>query len=246
MRQIGRVEITNRIDCCSERLIPFILIVADIPIIDSDITDADASTYPGIMRTTISGQVQANYFVPVNRSARYVRIALVNQNYLSLAEVKVIEGASGARGRTSTQQSSTANLAPGGAPADASRAVDANINGAIASGSVAATQVELRPWWQVDMGMVHQIREVHVFFATDCCSTVSPNPGFYVWVSATPITADPVTTAVPGVQGFWMGGQGYPTVVPINVPGRYIRIELDNRDALALAEVQVWPVRAAR
>lgn len=93
VRQIGRVEITNRIDCCSERLIPFILIVADIPIIDSDITDADASTYPGIMRTTISGQVQANYFVPVNRSARYVRIALVNQNYLSLAEVKVIEGA---------------------------------------------------------------------------------------------------------------------------------------------------------
>ena len=76
VRQIGRVEIANRTDCCGERLVPFMVIVADIPIIDSDITDADENMYPGIFRTTVTGPVLAKFSVPINRSGRYVRIAL--------------------------------------------------------------------------------------------------------------------------------------------------------------------------
>src|SRR5215831_21140638 len=43
VRQIGRIEIANRTDCCSERLTPFMVIVSDIYIIDSDMTDPDES-----------------------------------------------------------------------------------------------------------------------------------------------------------------------------------------------------------
>lgn len=252
VRQIGRVEIANRTDCCGERLIPFMLIVADFPIIDADMTDTDAAIFPGVMRTTVTGLVQTNYSIPVNRSGRYVRIALVNQTHLHVAEVKVIEADNAARGRPATQSSTIA----GG---EASRAVDGNADGVFSSGSVSVTTAnEGAPWWYVDLGMEHDIREIHVWGGNaDCCWQYTPRPKFVVKLSKTPFTpANGTWSGLPAVgiadtyPKVTTGAttqvvpvdQAAPAVVPIDARGRYVAIQLTSADQLSLSEVQVWTV----
>jgi F5/8 type C domain len=235
VRQIGRIEIVNRGDCCADRLVPFMVIVSDIPIIDSDITDADADAYPGIMRTRVSAPPRDGYRVPINRSGRWVRIALLDRNYLHLAEVKVFEAPDLARGRYVWQSSTAQDGA-------ASRAVDGDVDGTFESGSVSATNVETRPFWQVDLGMVQPVREVHVWNQTTCCSTADPRPDFVVWVSENEIDVDPVVTFAPGVFGYSIAGAtaGSPVVVTVNRPARYVKIESMGTDSMSLAEVQVF------
>jgi F5/8 type C domain len=239
VRQLGSVEIYNRTDCCMERLTPFMVIVSDFSLLDSDMTATDTSLYPGIMRTKVNAGIQTVYTVPINRSGRYVRIALQGQNWLSLAEVKVYEAFNAALGRPATQSS----VLNGG---DASRAVDGTVSGTFSGwsgGGVSATNVEYRPWWQADLGTVQSVREVHVWSsATDCCATANPRLGFYVWTSAQPITGDPLTTYQPGATAVWVAAQGWPAVVPINLDAQYVRIQLNGTDSLSLGEVQVWTV----
>jgi len=235
VRQIGRVEIYNRTDCCQDRISPFMLMVSDNPIADADMSAIDALVTPGVMRTTVTG-IQTVYYVPVNRSGRYVRVALVNQNYLHMAEVRVLEADSAVRGRATSQSSTIA----GG---DASNAVDANEDGVWADGSVSATNVETNPWWQVDMGAVRNIRQIDVWSsATDCCATQSPRLPLILWMSNSPITVDPYTTYAPGVWGYWLSPQGNPASITVDTSFRYMRVEAIGTDSLSLAEVQVWPV----
>jgi hypothetical protein len=193
VRQIGRIEIANRTDCCGDRLASFMVLVGDMPPIDTDITDADTDMYPGIMRTFVTDYGQARIVVPINRSGRFVRIALVNANPaspnpLSLAEVQVIEADNAARGRSASQTSTFT----GG---EAWRAVDGNTSGAFTSGSVAVTKkqtspIPTAPVWTVDLGMQHDIREIHVWSSNaDCCGLPATLPQINVYVSPTQILA---------------------------------------------------------
>jgi hypothetical protein len=239
VRQIGAVEIFNRTDCCNDRLGAYMVIVSDFSIIDSDMTDTDTAMYPGIMRVKQPASIQNVYSVPINRSGRYVRVALQGTNWLNLAEVKVYEAFNAALGRPATQSSVLYG-------ADASRAVDGVVSTAFSGwngGGVSATSSEFRPWWQVDLGSVQTVREIHVWSSlVDCCATANPRLGFYVWTSAQPITGDPWTTYQPGATAVWVAAQGWPAVVPINLEAQYIRISPNGTDSLSLGEVQVWTV----
>jgi len=245
VRQIGRIEIVNRTDCCSERLVPFMVIVGDIFVIDSDMTAPDASMYPGITRTIVNGPVQATYVVPINRSARWVRIALVNPNPnslnpLSLAEVRVFEAPNAALGRVPTTSSSARS---GGDP---SHAVDGSTDGTFNHNSVFSSNVELYPWWQVDLGVLTNIEQIDVWSAnTDCCSTTNPRPPFWVSLSPTPFTDSPIAPYQSQAASYYVSSQGSPAVVLPNsgFQVRYVRITANATDALSLAEVQVWPVK---
>nr|XP_054772191.1 SCO-spondin-like [Lytechinus pictus] len=62
-----------------------------------------------------------------------------------------------------TSQSSTAS---GG---DSYRAVDNDFNSNFSSGSCMETDVELNPWWQVDLGGVYQVRSVSIYVRSDDC-----------------------------------------------------------------------------
>jgi hypothetical protein len=229
VRQLGRVEVVNRADCCADRLSPFMLLVSDSAIADSDMTVADSAVTPGVMRTVIT-QARATTYIPINRTGRFVRVALVNQNYLSLAEVRVLEANSAARQRTTSQSS----------VAGAGYAYNA-VDGDLTTGAV--TNTEPFPWWQVDMWRVDQIREIDIWMGGPTDPRDHAPQSFFVWVSPTPITADPITVALPGVRGFYVTAPSKGmTAVAINAPGRYIRIEKDHTTSLVLGEVQVWPM----
>jgi murein DD-endopeptidase MepM/ murein hydrolase activator NlpD len=77
---IRMVEIWNRTDCCSDRLSQFYVSVSE-----------DGSTWTDRFVGNTAGTPETVTFDPPV-SGRYVRIQLINTNWLSLAEVKVFGG----------------------------------------------------------------------------------------------------------------------------------------------------------
>jgi len=242
-RHIGSIEVINRTDCCQQNIFPFMVIIADFPIIDTDITDADGFTYPGITRIIVGDVVQAKYVIPVHRTGEYVRIALLQENTsLSLGEVKVFEEYNAALGRLTQQLHTVTN-----GSTDASGAVDGNLDGVVGLDRVAVgvSNPGERAWWQVDLGAPMPIGSVDVWSTnTNCCSTVTPPPAFTLWASPNPFfQTDPSKSLPVGTLTFSGNAQGAPATVNLGgFTAQYIEIQLAAPDDLSLAEVQVWPV----
>ena len=125
----------------------------------------------------------------------------------------------------------------------APRAVDGNRSGVYGHSSVTHTHHEMNPWWQVDLGDIYaNINNIRVWNRTDCCS--SRLSDFKLFISNHPITSnDPI--ALENDPNIWTyTHSGYPPVVtsvPVNISGRYIRIQLVHpSQALSLAEVEVY------
>jgi len=146
-----------------------------------------------------------------------------------------VEGASGnmAFGKLATQSStyvaSTADLA-----------VDGHTNGDYAANSLAITNLEHQPWWQVDLGSVRQIGAVILRNRTDCCGDRLSN--FYVLVSDNPFASADLTTTInqAGVSSFYTADPvGISKEIGVYRSGRYVRVQLAGDNHLQLAEVEV-------
>ena len=87
---IDRIEIWNRNDCCQGRLKRFYVFVSDVPF-DSDNLDQTRNR-PGVREYYVSSRASHPTNIAVGGEyGRYVRVQLAGENYLSLAEVRVIE-----------------------------------------------------------------------------------------------------------------------------------------------------------
>ncbi len=131
-------------------------------------------------------------------------------------------------------------------PAFANRANDGNTDGDYYNNSVAHTESEFQPYWQVDLGSVQPIDHINVWNRTDCCSSRTAN--YHVFVSDVPFTGTTVadSLAQPGVQDNFNTPQaGTPTAVGVNRTGRYVRVQLDATEYLHLAEVEVIATTAS-
>lgn len=144
----------------------------------------------------------------------------------------------------SASQSSTATV--NGIFADARRAVDNNINGNMSLGSVSQTESGLQQWWEVDLEAVVFIDNVEVYRRTDCCTNENITR-FYLFVSDTPFASQDltatlnhpeVTNSLTSLTSLSTPG---PRVIPLNLTGRYIRVQVFGtvEKALGLAEVKV-------
>jgi parallel beta-helix repeat protein len=135
------------------------------------------------------------------------------------------------------KEASQASLYEGNLPG---RAVDGNTDGNLANNSVTHTQEGPQEWWQVDLGDNFSIQTINVWTRTDCCDWRLSN--FYVMVSDQPFASTDLAATLnqSGVSNYYVtDSAGSPTPLTINRTGRYIRVQLTNRDALSLAEVQV-------
>lgn len=131
-------------------------------------------------------------------------------------------------------QSSTAY---GGA---AARAVDGNTDGNFNGNSVTHTNSSFQPWWQVDLGSLHNLTQIKVWNRTDCCSGRLAN--FRMFVSDSPFTSTSLyqTTYQTGVSNYRLSGAvNSSTTFNVNRSGRYVRVQLEGSNFLSLAEVQV-------
>ena len=102
-------------------------------------------------------------------AARFVRLELVGEGWLNLAEVEVwgtrdlsVASENLALGKPATQSSTADND-----QAVAGLAVDGNTNGIFAEHSISHTNREQNPWWEVDLGEVCAIQEVRVWNRSD-------------------------------------------------------------------------------
>ncbi|MEL6926186.1 MAG: discoidin domain-containing protein, partial [Bacteroidota bacterium] len=122
----------------------------------------------------------------------------------------------------------------------ASRANDGNINGNFLSNSVAATDNESNPWWQVDLTEVANIETIEVWNRTDNRSDRLSD--FYVLVSDVPFNSNNLNTVLnqSGVSSFYNAAQaGSPTNISIGRTGRYVRVQLNYSEHLTIAELKV-------
>lgn len=148
---------------------------------------------------------------------------------------------------TYTDQSSNAGAA--------ALAVDSQIvAGSFISGTVAQTNLQANPWWQVDLGSVQTIDKIRIW-------SPGHHTNLHIFVSNNDFRTmsghtDPANLiGVPGVFHYTLAdiGVGLTTGDPIGpvttllthvndqpVRGRYIRVQLAGTDMLKLAEVQVF------
>ena len=138
-----------------------------------------------------------------------------------------------ALGKTATQVSTfSGNVA--------SRAVNGNVNGALAGASVAQTTAATNRWWQVDLGSVKRVEDVEVWNRTDA-QAVGWLQNFYVFASQTPFSGSlSAILAQPGVTVIHEpGAAGTAKVFDVGVDARYVRVQLSGTSSLALSEVIV-------
>ena len=121
------------------------------------------------------------------------------------------------------------------------RAVDGRTNGIYTAGTTTHTANELEPWWEVDLGGIYGISEIDIWNRTDvCCSHRLSN--FYILVSDVPFTSNVISDNLvdPNVKAFFQGTlAGSPSTFPIEVTGRYVRVQLQGLNVLSITEVEV-------
>ncbi|MCD4548936.1 alpha-L-fucosidase [Schaalia sp. lx-260] len=135
----------------------------------------------------------------------------------------------------------------------AERAVDGNTDGVWNNGSLSHTSGrDEDPWWEVDLEDMYKVTHVDVFNRAQeftCQSRTIPCSDrlkdFYVVASPEPLNdllSAEETLALPNVKAIKVDGVGgYPSTVDFGgFEARYIRVILPGREALALAEVEVY------
>ncbi|MEM9719504.1 MAG: discoidin domain-containing protein [Bacteroidota bacterium] len=200
---------------------------------------------------------------------RYVRIQLESFESLSLADVQVIGGCASENQNSDpeppeepadpapptepTDCSSPANLAfqksarqssqYGKGSAD--RAVDADEStnkGPWENGGVTHTQNQQDPWWEVDLGAVYDISRIQYSGRTDCCKDRMENT--YVFVSKEPFSNNSLSSNRSNTNIWHRLNPNFPDPTigfnTGNIQGRYVRIQIQGKQALSLADVQVF------
>ncbi|MFO0914972.1 MAG: discoidin domain-containing protein [Pirellulales bacterium] len=99
-------------------------------------------------------------------TGRFVRVRLEgDQRILSLAEVQVLETATGKE----LQTAGTARQSSVGSDGAPERAIDGKPDGTYSNGSVSHTADEKNPWWLVDLGDARDIGSIVIHNRADCC-----------------------------------------------------------------------------
>lgn len=209
---INEIVIYGRRDCCQDRLKPFEVRVSSDEVNWTQI-------YYSATQPPLGLRIEANV------AARYVQVRLLGTGTLELDEVQVLQTEKG----PNVAQLGIANQSSTGWGGDPIRAIDGNKDGVFGNGSVTHTLIEAQPWWQVDLGKSRSIGEVVLHNRTDCCGDrlsdfdVKVSEDQVVWFSLS-----------------YSGMPSFPLTVPINRPGRYVRVQLRGTNALSLAEVEVY------
>lgn len=231
---ISTIRLNNRINCCEDRLSDFYIFVSEQPFGNRSFTDLlTDSNVAHIYQQDLNGSAK-DYALP--STGRYVRVQLNKTGYLSLAEVEVFGNVINVSRNKAASQSSTY-----GGFAHASRAVDGNTNGNWNNSSIANTNSQYTPWWQVDLGYAADISQIKLHGRTNCCSDRLSD--FYILSSEQPFGNRSLAELLAdnSVDHIYHAGT-IPTskLVNFTTSGRYVRIQRATTNGmLHIAEVEV-------
>jgi len=219
LSSISKVVVWNRMDCCTGRLSN-----SNVDVLDDE---------GNVVETRVIGDTHNIEVITLdfgNVVGSAVRIQLHGRNALSLAEVQVFGVSLGDTLENlslhgTASQSSTSH---GGV---AERAIDGNPSGKWGDGSVTHTDTQQNAWWKVDLYSLARITRVVVWNRMDCCSNRLSNSNVDVLDDEGNI-----------IETREIGNSGGVEVIPLffdSVVGSAVRIQLQGRNPLSLAEVQV-------
>ena len=119
------------------------------------------------------------------------------------------------------------------------KACDGNTNGDFFAGSVAVTESQQLPYWEVNLGSVRDVGQISLWGRTDCCE--ESLIGAFVLVSNTPFAEDGLgVLSQQGVSAYivsWLDNARFS--VPVNRTAQYIRVQHPVESVLHLAEVGI-------
>jgi hypothetical protein len=241
---VTEIRIFNRLDCCSERARTIQVLLSNN---GNNWTRVFANN--GVV---FGGKDGKPLIVPVSGySARFVRLQLAETNYLHLDEVEVYGTGGGAviGGLPGRQEGGTVggmppepsstNLAlnrtarqssfynPSN-PKDPQYAVDGNRD------TISNTDLENQPWWEVDLGAIYRITEARIYNRKDCCRDRLRT--FKILLSNDRAN----WRLYYSHNGSVFGDDERPLTLQLDTQARYVRIQLNEKNYLSLAEVEIY------
>ena len=202
------------------------LLVSETPFAGNDLASE-------IAQSSFALPVTAAGSFTVAQAGRFVRVQLTGtQVSLALTEVKVNQIRNLAQGKVAAQSSTAGD-------AGARRATDGIVDGDVAKLSVASTNTESEPWWEVNLDENHDIGDIVLWSATPVYPAAWKNLRVYVSSWGSSSGAVPVRHYYPalGEPGALPARK---IVIPVRAPGSLVTIVLEDSTAqLRLAEVEV-------
>jgi mono/diheme cytochrome c family protein len=135
-----------------------------LPLKDPQLTAIQLRTEPtpqNFVITSVTADLVPSSTTPPP-AARYVRLELPgNKRFLQLAEIEVLSSGQNIARKGKATQSSRYTTA------DAALAIDGRTDGNYANGSVAHTNEESNPWWQLDLTSAQPIDSIRIWNRTD-------------------------------------------------------------------------------
>lgn len=122
----------------------------------------------------------------------------------------------------------------------ATRAIDGSTDGVFVRESVTHTKFENKAWWSANLEKASNISDIQIWNRTNCCA--SRLSDFYILVSSNPFESTDLETTLDDVNvwsEFHSGPVGENISIPVGVKGQYVRIQMQGKKALSLAEVVV-------
>ena len=196
--------------------------------------DSGGNVIPGSFENFVpSARSPVDIEIGPNGDVYYASIFDGTIRRVSYAE-EIIEGDNLSVNTTGTQSSTNSIYGP-------ELATDDNTDGVLSNNSVSMTNVEQNPWWEIDLGAVYDITNILIHPRTDCC--INDLANFHVFISQAAFNSSDLseTQNQPGVIDFLVvGGTDQAENISINAKGRFVRVQLNDINALSLAEVQVF------
>ncbi|XP_049913329.1 uncharacterized protein LOC126398150 [Epinephelus moara] len=230
--KINTVTITNRKDCCYNRLNG-----AEIRIGNSLNDNGNANPRCAVFHSVQAGASKT--FVCNGMEGQYVNIVIPGRpEYLTVCEVEVTGQVAGnptpavsniARGGRVTQSS----VAFGGVP---KRAIDGNQASIYGQRSCTHTKRERKPWWRLDLLRTYKINTVTITNRKDCCHNRLNGAEIHIGNSLNDNgNANPRCAVIRSIPA------GVSTTFVCNgMKGRYVNIVIPGRRKyLTLCEVEV-------
>ncbi|XP_002731582.1 uncharacterized protein LOC100377761 [Saccoglossus kowalevskii] len=231
---VSHVVITNREDCCSERIDGAVVLIGDNPDISQnaqcgDQIDWNANTYEE--KITFDCQL----------SGRYVGVQLKDHNnYLHMCEVEVYgekQEASEGEKLENVAQKGTASQISTAYDGPANYAIDGNDDSIYGDKSCSHTGKEQDAWWKLDLGETYSISQVVITNRQDCCSERIDGAVVFIGDSS-----DISQNGQCGDQIDWNANTyGEKITFDCQLSGRYVAVQLkDHNNYLHMCEVEVY------
>uniref|UniRef100_A0A8C2BVS5 Fucolectin tachylectin-4 pentraxin-1 domain-containing protein n=1 Tax=Cyprinus carpio TaxID=7962 RepID=A0A8C2BVS5_CYPCA len=238
VERVIRVIITNRLDCCPERING-----AEIRIGNSLENNGNNNPICAVISSIPAG-VSSTYTCN-NMEGRYVNLFLPGDSkYLTLCEVEVY-GEAGTPapahyGPTFSIKNIPVNIATWGTPVQSTLAYNWYAQNALDGlrSTCTHTAVQSDPWWKLDLMKTYSVNRVTITNRPDCCSDRINGAEIRIGNNSLDVSSNPVCAAVPSIPA----GATY-SYSCRGMEGRYVIVNIPGASKiLTLCEVGVYVI----